>query len=566
MSLPAAPASRRKHGVVGGVADRQLGGLEDLVAMEVRDRDLGRRDQVQVVARDDVHLVFLVRDLAGAPGRRGVDDGRRPDLGEAVLAGVDVEEPADERALEGRAEAAVDREARAGDLRAALEVEDAQAIGDVPVRLALPGRAAAGASAPTSPPSGWTGAGARPTSRTVTFASSPPTGTSGSAGFGIRSRRSSSSASTVASSASSAAIRAPAAVEAAFSAAISGPFGSAPPRIASPIAFDAWLRSALSRSPSASSSRRRASAASACIDERRVLALVDRALADDVAASSRRRCSPTLIRRPPPGRRPRTPRNGRRRTPGRGWPAASRRAGRSAGRGRPGRGPRRHGRPPVRRPVATEKMSACQASPGLRRRRLGGAAASATEVGALVGLEHRGLDGERRADGHPGPIRGVRIEPGPGSRGALVEDGPLAFGQRTALLRLDPRRHVDAGDLPEQGEVGEGRPEGGRLGRDVGVRVEQRVAEDRLEAGRQLALDLAAGGRGGEPVELVEQARDRVRPLGIELDRRVRPGPQEQEAELLGRDHLGRSGGRRRRGPSRSTSCGRRCSGTRTGR
>ena len=31
--------------------------------MQVRDRDLGRRDQVQLVAGDDVHLVFLVRDL-----------------------------------------------------------------------------------------------------------------------------------------------------------------------------------------------------------------------------------------------------------------------------------------------------------------------------------------------------------------------------------------------------------------------------------------------------------------------------------------------------------------------
>ena len=37
--------------------------------MEVRDRDLGGRDQVQVVARDDVHLVFLVRDLARCRAR-----------------------------------------------------------------------------------------------------------------------------------------------------------------------------------------------------------------------------------------------------------------------------------------------------------------------------------------------------------------------------------------------------------------------------------------------------------------------------------------------------------------
>ena len=101
-----APEARR----VGGVADRQLGGLEDLVAVEVGDRDLGRRDQVQLVAGDDVHLVFLVRDLARAAGGRRVDDGRRPDLGHAVLARVDVEEPVDQR----RAGAATRRPCRPG--------------------------------------------------------------------------------------------------------------------------------------------------------------------------------------------------------------------------------------------------------------------------------------------------------------------------------------------------------------------------------------------------------------------------------------------------------------------
>ena len=133
-----APEARR----VGGVADRQSGGVEDLVAVEVRDRDLGGRDQVQVVAGDDVHLVFLVRDLAGADGGRGVDDGRRPDLGHAVLAGVDVEEPVDEGALERGAGTLVDREARAGDLRAAGVVDDVEGFGELPVGLAGPCRAA----------------------------------------------------------------------------------------------------------------------------------------------------------------------------------------------------------------------------------------------------------------------------------------------------------------------------------------------------------------------------------------------------------------------------------------
>ena len=93
-----APEARRVRRVV----DRQVGRLEDLVAVEVRDRDLGGGDQVQVVAGDDVHLVFLVRDLAGAARRRGVHDRGRPDLGEAVLGGVDVEEPVDERRAAAR--------------------------------------------------------------------------------------------------------------------------------------------------------------------------------------------------------------------------------------------------------------------------------------------------------------------------------------------------------------------------------------------------------------------------------------------------------------------------------
>ena len=69
----------------------------------------------------------------------------------------------------------------------------------------------------------------------------------------------------------------------------------------------------------------------------------------------------------------------------------------------------------------------------------------------------------------------------------------------------------------------EGRPErvGGR--RDVRGRVEERVAEDGLVARRQLALDLAAGGGGGEPVELVEQARDR-RPCPPGRTRSPTPG------------------------------------------
>ena len=120
-------ASRRRTGSA-------VGRLDDLVAMDVGDRDLGRRHQVELVARDDVHLVFLVRDLPGAAGGRGVDQGRRPDLGHAVLARVDAEHEVDQRALERRAGAAIDRETGAGDLGAGGEIEHAQGLAHLPVR------------------------------------------------------------------------------------------------------------------------------------------------------------------------------------------------------------------------------------------------------------------------------------------------------------------------------------------------------------------------------------------------------------------------------------------------
>src|SRR5207302_5887624 len=56
-----APEARR----VGGVAERQLGGVEDLVAMQVGERDFGRGDEKQIVGRRLVHVVLELGDLAG---------------------------------------------------------------------------------------------------------------------------------------------------------------------------------------------------------------------------------------------------------------------------------------------------------------------------------------------------------------------------------------------------------------------------------------------------------------------------------------------------------------------
>src|SRR6185503_9558417 len=80
-------------------------------------------------------------DLAGARRRRRVDDRRRPDLGEPVLLGMDVEEPRDQRALERRARTLVDGKSGARDLGAPRVVDDAEDLADLPVRPAGPGLA-----------------------------------------------------------------------------------------------------------------------------------------------------------------------------------------------------------------------------------------------------------------------------------------------------------------------------------------------------------------------------------------------------------------------------------------
>ena len=152
----------------------------------------------------------------------------------------------------------------------------------------------AGASAPTSPTSGWSWASCSPHIRRVTFASSPPTGMSRSGGFGMRRSRSSRSPSVSAREASRAVIRTPAAVEAARRSATSGPSGAAPALIASPICFETVFRSALRASFSASSRRRSASSSMARSTSAGSSPLRT-APSRMASASSRSRCRPTLM-------------------------------------------------------------------------------------------------------------------------------------------------------------------------------------------------------------------------------------------------------------------------------
>ena len=73
--------------------------------------------------------------LARAGHRLARDHERRDHLGVAVLARVQIQHELDQRALQRRARSEIKREARAGDLAGALEVEDAQPFTDRDVIL-----------------------------------------------------------------------------------------------------------------------------------------------------------------------------------------------------------------------------------------------------------------------------------------------------------------------------------------------------------------------------------------------------------------------------------------------
>ena len=73
--------------------------------------------------------------LPGADQRLLQHQKRRVDLLVAVLPRVEIEHPGDQRPLQPRAIAAQNVEARPGDLHPALEVDDAQRLGKLPMRL-----------------------------------------------------------------------------------------------------------------------------------------------------------------------------------------------------------------------------------------------------------------------------------------------------------------------------------------------------------------------------------------------------------------------------------------------
>ena len=130
--LAVAPRFRAKARRVRRQLHRQRDPLHDLAAHGVRERDLGGRDQIQLLAarrrpaaalRHREHVGFELGQLRRADQRLGIDDVRRVALGVAVLARLHVEHELRERAVQTRERAAQEREARAGELRRGREVE-----------------------------------------------------------------------------------------------------------------------------------------------------------------------------------------------------------------------------------------------------------------------------------------------------------------------------------------------------------------------------------------------------------------------------------------------------------
>ena len=126
-------------GSVGAVGEREVSGLEDLAGMQVRHGDFRGRNQVVVGPGELEEVRLELRKLPGTEQALGVHDDRRQDLRIAPLARVEVHHERDQGPLEKGAGAFQNGEPRPCELRGALEVEDAELLAELPVRLRCEG-------------------------------------------------------------------------------------------------------------------------------------------------------------------------------------------------------------------------------------------------------------------------------------------------------------------------------------------------------------------------------------------------------------------------------------------
>src|SRR5262249_41672291 len=137
---------RAEAGRVGGEADRQTGFLEDLVAGEIRDRDLGSWDKpvgvvAELPARHGLSVGLIAAKqvfrklgkLAGSEEALRIHHEGRQHLGVAVLLGVLVQHEADQGALQAGPGAHVNGESRATELSRAFEIENAKLFAELPM-------------------------------------------------------------------------------------------------------------------------------------------------------------------------------------------------------------------------------------------------------------------------------------------------------------------------------------------------------------------------------------------------------------------------------------------------
>src|ERR1035438_6347023 len=117
--------------------DGQPRAVERFVAIEIGYRNLGSRNQVEVlfVERNFEQIGFELGELAGAVHRLGIDHKRRQDFGVAMLASVQVEHEIDQRAFELGAQDPIHGETGARDLGSTFEVEDAEFFAEFPMWL-----------------------------------------------------------------------------------------------------------------------------------------------------------------------------------------------------------------------------------------------------------------------------------------------------------------------------------------------------------------------------------------------------------------------------------------------
>lgn len=124
-----------------GQGDRQVRGRDDLVGVEVGERDLCGGDEEELALGDPGGEQVLLELGQLARARHGLagDEERNGVLDVTVAAGVQVEHERDEGAFQGGADTAKDAEAWAGEFRGPPEVENAHALAQVHMVLRLEG-------------------------------------------------------------------------------------------------------------------------------------------------------------------------------------------------------------------------------------------------------------------------------------------------------------------------------------------------------------------------------------------------------------------------------------------